>query len=270
MSFSNMPSLTDLLNPTFFLLLAILLLCSALTFVYFESKMREQNHKINSMLSLISTLADDMNGVKMGLNHFAMAKFNPMNEGDGQPLEKFTHTVELNGGTQLIEVSDDGSDEDSSDDEDVDEDDEEGDSEDDEDVDEEDEEGDSDDEEEGDSDDDTPEIKVLKIDTLSAVFDIDDHIKTDLNEQILELNDDEIVADDKNLEEVSTVAAEPSLEIKYMNLADKTVSSEAPTKNYKKMTLAELKTTALNQGIILEDGTKLKKQEILDLLFQSK
>ena len=82
-SFSNMPSLTDLLNPTFFLLLAILLLCSALTFVYFESKMREQNHKINSMLSLISTLAEDMNGVKMGLNHLAMAKFNPTTKAKG-------------------------------------------------------------------------------------------------------------------------------------------------------------------------------------------
>lgn len=258
-----MPSLTDLLNPTFFLLLAILLLCSALTFVYFESKMREQNHKINSMLSLISTLAEDMNGVKMGLNHLAMSKFNPMNESEGKPLEQFTHTVELNGGSQLIEVSDDSDDSDDSDeyiDDDVD------------DVDDDDDESDREDYD----DEDPHEIKVLKIDTLSAVFDIDDHIKTDLNEQIVELKDDEIVAvettsvDAQIPSEDSTVADEPSLEIKYMNLADKTVSSEGPAKNYKKMTLAELKTTALNQGIILEDGAKLKKQEILDLLFQSK
>tara|TARA_B110000285_G_scaffold219646_1_gene270465 strand:- start:472 stop:1260 length:789 start_codon:yes stop_codon:yes gene_type:complete len=260
-SFSNMPSLTDLLNPTFFLLLAILLLCSALTFVYFESKMREQNHKINSMLSLISTLAEDMNGVKLGLNHLAMAKFNQMNEGEGQPLEKFTHTVELNGGSQLIEVSDDDSD-DGTDDSDSDDDD-------DDDVDDDDDESDSEDY-------DHPEIKVLKIDTLSAVFDIDDHIKTDSNDQIVELNDDEIVADDTTSVDAQipsedlTVADEPSLEIKYMNLADKTVSSEGPSKNYKKMTLAELKTTALSQGLILEDGAKLKKQEILDLLFEPK
>ena len=265
-SFSNMPSLTDLLNPTFFLLLAILLLCSALTFVYFESKMREQNHKINSMLSLISTLAEDMNGVKMGLNHLAMAKFNPINEDEGQPLEQFTHTVELNGGTQLIEVSDDGSDDSDDDDDDDDVGDE----------DNTDDESDSEDDE-GDSEhDDLPEIKVLKIDTLSAVFDIDDHINSEMNEQFVELNDDAIVADETNSTDVQipsedlTVADEPSLEIKYMNLADKTVSSEGPTKNYKKMSLAELKTTALNQGIILEDGSKLKKQEILDLLFQSK
>jgi hypothetical protein len=261
-SFSNMPSLTDLLNPTFFLLLGILLLCSAVTFVYFESKMREQNHKINSMLSLISTLAEDMNGVKMGLNHLAMAKFNPTNEGEEQPLEQFTHTVELNGGAQLIEVSDDDSDDESDDSDDE--------------SDGVEEDGDSDDENDDDDDDDNIEIKVLKIDTLSAVFDIDDHIKTDLNDQVVELNDSEMVAhetisaDALIPSEETMVADEPSLEIKYMNLTDKTSSTDGPSKNYKKMTLAELKTTALNQGLISGDESKLKKQEILDLLFQSK
>ena len=265
-SFSNMPSLTDLLNPTFFLLLGILLLCSAVTFVYFESKMREQNHKINSMLSLISTLAEDMNGVKMGLNHLAMAKFNPTNEVEEQPLEQFTHTVELNGGAQLIEVSDDDSDDESDDS-----DDESADVEEDGDSDDE-----NDDDDDDDDDDDNNEIKVLKIDTLSAVFDIDDHIKTDFNDPVVELNDSEMVSD-KTISadalipsEETMVADEPSLEIKYMNLTDKTSSTDGPSKNYKKMTLAELKTTALNQGLISGDESKLKKQEILDLLFQSK
>ena len=39
--------------------------------IYFENRMREQNHKIASMLSLVSTLAEDMNNVKMGFNHLA-------------------------------------------------------------------------------------------------------------------------------------------------------------------------------------------------------
>ena len=67
-----MASLTDLFNPTFLMFLGILVLVVALLVVYFESKMREQNHKIASMLSLVSTLAEDMNGVKMGLNHLAL------------------------------------------------------------------------------------------------------------------------------------------------------------------------------------------------------
>ena len=63
-----MASLADLFNPTFLVLLGILLLVVALLVLYFENKMREQNHKIASMLSLVSTLAEDMNGVKMGFN----------------------------------------------------------------------------------------------------------------------------------------------------------------------------------------------------------
>ena len=67
-----MASLADLFNPTFLMFLGILVLVVALLVVYFESKMRDQNHKIASMLSLVSTLAEDMNGVKMGLNHLAI------------------------------------------------------------------------------------------------------------------------------------------------------------------------------------------------------
>ena len=65
-------SLTDLLNPTFLMCLGIVLLAIALLVVYFENKLREQNHKISSMLSLVSTLAEDMNGFKIGLNHLAI------------------------------------------------------------------------------------------------------------------------------------------------------------------------------------------------------
>ena len=67
-----MASLADLFNPTFLMFLGILVLVVALLVVYFESKMREQNHKITSMLSLVSTLAEDMTGMKIGLNHLAI------------------------------------------------------------------------------------------------------------------------------------------------------------------------------------------------------
>ena len=67
-----MASLADLFNPTFLMFLGILVLVVALLVVYFESKMREQNHKITSMLSLVSTLAEDMTGMKIGLHHLAI------------------------------------------------------------------------------------------------------------------------------------------------------------------------------------------------------
>jgi hypothetical protein len=66
-----MPSLADLFTPTFFIFLGVLLLVISVFVIYFENRMREQNHKIASMLSLVSTLAEDMNNVKMGFNHLA-------------------------------------------------------------------------------------------------------------------------------------------------------------------------------------------------------
>ena len=70
-----MASLADLFNPTFFMFLGILVLVAALLVVYFETKIREQNHKVASMLSLVSTLAEETNGIKMGMNHLAMTSF---------------------------------------------------------------------------------------------------------------------------------------------------------------------------------------------------
>jgi hypothetical protein len=45
-----MAALADLFSPTFLMFLGILVLIVALMVVYFESKMRDQNHKIASML----------------------------------------------------------------------------------------------------------------------------------------------------------------------------------------------------------------------------
>ena len=67
-----MASLTDLFNPTFLMFLGILVLVVALLVVYFENKFREQNHKISSMLSLVSSLAEELNGTKMVIQHLSM------------------------------------------------------------------------------------------------------------------------------------------------------------------------------------------------------
>ena len=83
-----MASLADLFNPTVLMFLGILVLVVALLVVYFESKMRDQNHKIASMLSLVSTLAEDMNGVKMGLNQLAVIRMGgSLPQSFEQPLE---------------------------------------------------------------------------------------------------------------------------------------------------------------------------------------
>ncbi len=120
-----MATLAELFNPTFFLFLGILVLVVALMVLYYESKIRDQNHKIASMLSLVSTLAEDMNNVKFGLNHVAM-RDGGSHQQDNKPLEQETkNNTIVKSTSHLITVSDDEDedvsyedDEDSNDDED--------------------------------------------------------------------------------------------------------------------------------------------------------
>ena len=136
-----MASFFDLFNSTFFIFLATLLLVTALLVVYFEGKMREQNHKISSMLSLVSSLAEEFNIINNGLKQ-------QQTTGGASiplfyPLNNLENSFNINENNNLINVSDDeGEDEEGDDHED-----EEGD---DEEQDGEDEEGDED---EGDEDD---------------------------------------------------------------------------------------------------------------------
>ncbi len=50
----------SLFNSTF-LFLGILVIVFSLLIIYFESKIREQNHKISSMLSLVSAITEELN-----------------------------------------------------------------------------------------------------------------------------------------------------------------------------------------------------------------
>jgi hypothetical protein len=109
-----MTSLADLLNPTFLVFLGILVLVVAFLILYFESKLREQNHKIASMLSLVSTLAEDMNGVKIGLNHLSIRG----GQGFEQPIVPIQENLGNLQKNNLIDVSDDDEEDDDDDDED--------------------------------------------------------------------------------------------------------------------------------------------------------
>ena len=59
-----MSSFTDLLNPSFLIILGIIILVASLLVLYFESKNRDQTHKITSMFSIVSSLAEEVNNLK--------------------------------------------------------------------------------------------------------------------------------------------------------------------------------------------------------------
>ena len=116
-----MPSLADLFNPSFLMFLGILVLVAALLVVYFESKLREQNHKITSMFSLVSSLAEEVNGIKFNLTQISLqqnAGFLNNDEKDlffeqiagNRPTSVFRKNENEINNPNLISVSDDDSD----------------------------------------------------------------------------------------------------------------------------------------------------------------
>ena len=277
--------MTDLFNPTFFMFLGILILVVALVVVYFESKSREQNHKIASMLSLVSTLAEDMNGVKMGLHHLSVNRAGGANlprfPQQAQPsLEESNMQLFQNNDDNLIPVSDDESMDDSIGDSD----------------DSDDEDSDDDDEEEDDDDDNNQtNIKILTlnmtapsaeeddfediedIDELEDLGGIDEDMEhlTDTNSQ----SSKESQSSKKNvLEMLSMRAAENSTSVEQLDGSHINISAtdlktininldeiHADSIDYKKLPLPKLRSIVTDKGLA-EDASKLKKQELLKLL----
>ena len=294
-----MPSLSDIFNPSFFMCLGILVLLTALIVVYFESKMREQNHKIASMLSLVSSLAEEQNNLRMEV--FRMVTTGQTNSVNNFPVNSFSSNSfpvnnfnNKNDNNDLINVSDDEDDE-SDDDDDVDDD-----------------ESDVEDSEEDDSDSDLEEneiieigendVKILKIninnkdsndddefnieqiddleelgensddDDESSVNDLND-IDDDSSSSDDELNEETIVPD--NLEETKEdgiiFEETPKIDLNKIDFKQISISglekdaNDTETMDYKKLSLNKLKSLVVEKGLT-KDSSKLKKNELLNLL----
>ena len=236
-----MASLVDLFNPSFLMFLGVLVLVVAGLVVYFESKLREQNLRIASMLSLMSTLVEDVNGVKFGVHQLTTGG------GVRASLEKVTekvaeneqaHTVDReNVGNpvlkNLIEVSDDDYDEDEDEYEDEDEDEDVEDDEDDEDVEEN---GgvEEDSELEEVTDDDSVhsngDVKIITIHNFASPSTDEEDVSVDLYEEANPMEFDPV--DDLNeflmnnndeVPEITDDYVEQVLDLKY----DKTVNEDA-------------------------------------------
>ena len=264
-----MPSLTDLFNPTFLMFLGILVLVVALLVVYFETKFREQNHKISSMLSLVSALAEEVNGSKMIIHQLTMNRQPQSQQFFQQPnLEK-----RIVQNDNLILVADD---EDESDEEENDSDDEVDDSNSDAaseiSIDENEVESDYDSDnsviEIGESND----VKVLK---LNINNDKDNSDSDDeLSEASLDNLDDLDDLDDlEDLDDSSTSSVSikeekndniKSMDLKSINITLEETKPEQPL-DYKKMALPKLRSIVSEKGLS-SDSSKLKKNELLKLL----
>ena len=246
-------ALADIFNFSSLIILGILLLVVCLLVLYFENKMREQNHKIASMLSLVSSLAEEVNGVKFGINHLVMRG------GDNTMGPTFVND------NKLVVVSDDEEEEEEEDEEDN--------------VSIEEEElesvGSDDSSSLVESDNEElvlEDIKVLKLNigNTQEEMSVSSHELSNLDieemDDLEELNDeDSIVGSSKST--VITNDPTSQLDINSSDLKTININLEEHIENvdYKKMALPKLRSTVEEKGLV-KDASKLKKNEILKLL----
>ena len=237
-------SMIDFFNPSFLFFIGFFTLVIAILVVYFESKSRMQNLKITSMFSIISTLAEDLNSIKLALNQIPFNEFN-----GGSPFlakeDVLFHNQEQ---TKLIEVSDE-EDDDSEDENDEDEEEDDEEEDDNEDSDEDNDELD-DELDDSESESEVNNIKVLNITNLEP------HLEKNNNEDY----EEELIEplELESLETLEEMKNEKSIKI---DLGE-TINNEI---DYKKFTLQKLKNIVTEKGLAT-DTSKLKKPELLKLL----
>jgi hypothetical protein len=256
-----MASLTDLFNPTFLMFLGILVLVVALLVVYFETKFREQNHKISSMLSLVSSLAEEVNGSKMIIHQLTMNHQPHSQQFFQQQQPNLEKRIVQNDNLILVSDDEDDSDSDASD---------EDDSESDSDAASEvsiDENVDDDDDSVIELGDHSNDVKVLK---LNISEDNDDNSESgdDLEEM-----DDLSAASLEDLDDSSTSSVSikeekndniKSMDFKSINITLEETKPEQPL-DYRKMAIPKLRSIVAEKGLS-SDSSKLKKNELLKLL----
>lgn len=267
-----MSSLTPILSIPFLLSLGISLILIGFVGVFFYQKITEQNHKISSMVDLISTMAEELNYIRSRVQSSSAVDALSGGTNAVTQIPLFTHQPVK---TDLINVSDDEDDDSESDDEEDEESDEES--------------GDDDDEESDDSDDEEEEnVKVINI-SESLLHSVEEsgeveEIPSENNDDMNDSSEDEddLDEDDKSSvssQEESKVAVvkldeimeepqefEPVLEIDSTLL--KSIHMTFPTSeniDYKKLSLNKLRQIVSEKNLSSE-SSKLKKPELLKLL----
>jgi hypothetical protein len=248
-------SLSDIFTPSVVISLAISLLLIGLLGLYVNNKMNEQNHKLNTMFDLVSTLANELQMVR------SQPLGTPSMGGGGVRVYEKPEVVNTNHLVNMIDVSDDS---DSSGDESDGETDEGAESDNDSGSDDGEEgegDGDGDDEEsdgesdgESDDDDDVDGENDARSDKAIIVSEsLDDALFEEL------ANLDDIVFEETKVERVKTPETIP-VQTNTSNVKNLNVVFD-----YKKASLSKLREIVEQKGLS-GDTSKLKKQELLKLL----
>ena len=247
-------SLSDIFTPSVVISLAISLLLIGLLGLYVSNKMNEQNHKLNTMFDLVSTLANELQIVRSQQPVGSVGS--PSIGGGGGRMYEKPEVANTNHLVNMIDVSDDSdsSGDESDGDSDCDGDDE-NDGNDEEDSDDGSDEGD-DEESDGDSDGDDEGENDARSDKAIVVSEsLDDALFEEL------ANLDDIVLGDTKVERVKT----PETTTTPTPANTSNVKNLNVVFDYKKASLGKLREIVEQKGLS-SDTSKLKKQELLKML----
>lgn len=246
-------AITDLFSSSFLFSIAIVVILIGGIFAYVNYRMSEQDHKLTSMVNLVSVLAQEVSFLKHKINNIETNDNNNDNDND-EKLEYSTQLIQ----PQLISVSDDEEDDDN----------EYEDDEDDEDIDE------SVDEDETDDDLEDTEVKKLiiikdepnehdeNIKTITLTLDADTEAQ---DQEFIQL--EEIVNEVANNEELTNNEEHNNIDAS-INISEEPINEEQNVNDendYKKMDISTLRELVVSRGLT-QDASKLKKKDILKML----
>jgi hypothetical protein len=269
-----MSSLTPILSIPFLLSLGISLILIGFVGVFFYQKITEQNHKISSMVDLISTMAEELNYIRSRFQ--SGGAVNTLPTGSQGPTQIPLFNTQPVKSVDLIDVSDD---EDESEDEEEDDSDEES--------------GDDDEESDDDSESDAEEeenVRVINIsESLLHSVEESGEIEEIPSENNDDMNDSSEDDDDLDEDDKSSVVSEAESKVEVVKLNEvmeepqefepeslldidatllKSIHMTFPTSeniDYKKLSLNKLR-QIVSEKNLSSDSSKLKKPELLKLL----
>jgi hypothetical protein len=272
-------AVSDIFSTSFLFSIASIIILIGVIFAYVNYRMTEQDHKLNSMLGLVSTMAEESQFFRNKLNMLQQQISVTEPKGDIQ------YASEIMKAGDLIDVSDDDSEDDESNDEDS----EDESSSTDDSVDGSDEETVSDDSNDNETshyinllDDQVEDVDMLVEDVDVLEDDVNvlsqSDIKTVHLEQPIDVNVEEVeelTNSDIVVEEVpnaNTTSNEEVVEsnenilfLKNISINDLGEVEDTHKTEYKKMTINKLREFVISKGLV-DDASKLKKNEILKLL----
>jgi hypothetical protein len=279
-------AILELFSTSFLISIGIIIIVGLL-FAFISYKISEQDHKISSMLGLISTMAQELDFFRNKLASKLVSQNNTN-------LKTEVLDTYKNRNNDLIEVSDNEDENEDDDDEDNDEDDDDEDDDDNEEDDNEEDDNEEDDNEYYEEDEDNKTVKVLNIH-----LDNDKNNMVDISDDINDLDqdadadadgdddDDDDEDDDGNLlddeDSLYSKSAMDSAAIKSIHLEETdnlikdtnmsflksihitNLEDHENENDYKKMSVQKLRTLVSKKGLS-SDVSKLKKNELLQLL----